>query len=114
MLLFGEKVRKGVKKFAALCLECLHCSRRWLQKRERYTPLSARVADCTGTRADSGLHADLAAQIGSHRFFDGFFRVTAVEEVVQFGDSGFGGHVAAADGAGCVQMAEEFLTAMVQ
>lgn len=40
---FGEKVRKGVKKFAALCLERLHCSRRWLQKRERYTPLSARV-----------------------------------------------------------------------
>ena len=37
---------------------------------------------------------------------------TAAEEVVQFGDSGFGGHVAAADGVGCVQMAEEFLTAI--
>ena len=56
--------------------------------------------------------ADLAAQIGSHQFFDGFFRVTAAEEAVQFGDSGFGGHVAAADGVGCVQMAEEFLTAI--
>lgn len=46
------------------------------------------------------LYADLTAQVGGHQFFDGFFRVTAAEEVVQFGDSGFGGHVAAADGAG--------------
>ena len=63
---------------------------------------------CPRACRESSLHADLAAQIGSHQFFDGFFRVTAAEEVVQFGDSGFGGHVAAADGAGCVQMAEEF------
>ena len=59
-----------------------------------------------------GLYADFAAQVGGHQFFDGFFRVTAVEEVAQFGDSGFGAHVAAADGAGCVQMAEAFLTAI--
>ena len=58
------------------------------------------------------LYADLTAQVGGHQFFDGFFRVAAAEEVVQFGESGFGGHVAAANGAGCVQMAEEFLTAI--
>ena len=46
------------------------------------------------------LYAEFAAQVGGHQFFDGFFRVTAAEEVVQFGDSGFGGHVAADDGAG--------------
>ena len=79
-----------------------------------HTAVRARVGLHRHACRECGLHADLAAQIGSHQFFDGFFRVTAAEEVVQFGESGFGGHVAAANGAGCVQMAEEFLTAMVQ
>ena len=65
-----------------------------------YTAVRARVGLHRHACRECGLHADLAAQIGSHQFFDGFFRVTAAEEVVQFGDSGFGGHVAAADGAG--------------
>jgi len=77
-----------------------------------HTAVRARVGLHRHACWESGLHADLTAQIGIHQFFDGFFRVTADEEVVQFGDSGFGGHVAAADGVGCVQMAEEFLTAI--
>ena len=77
-----------------------------------YTAVRARVGLHRHACREGGLHADLAAQIGSYQFFDGFFRVTAAEEVVQFGDSGFGGHVAAADGVGCVQMAEAFLTAI--
>ena len=65
-----------------------------------HTAVRARVGLHRHACRESSLHADLAAQVGSHQFFDGFFRVTAAEEVVQFGDSGFGGHVAAADGAG--------------
>mgnify|MGYP001656447757 CR=1 FL=1 len=49
------------------------------------------------------LYADFAAQVSGHQFFDGFFRVTAAEEVVQLGDGGFSGHVIAADGAGLLE-----------
>ena len=55
------------------------------------------------THSYTQLYADLAAQVGGHQFFDGFFRVAAAEQVVQLGDGGFGGHIVAADGAGLLE-----------
>ena len=77
--------------------ECCVFTKAWKNYATRST------AFYTVLRHSTSLHADLTAQVGGHQFFDGLFRVAAAEEVVQLGNSGFGGHIAAADGAGFLE-----------